>query len=268
MEPTIAPIQNTVALSSSSQSVPFREDLSGYVLILASVCLAQLGLFFQPQLGAYLTAGTLALLMLLAAKYDRVRNVVLVSAIIPLLGMINLTFIQQSAFEQTVVLYGAMLILSIAYRIILRKRTVGAKVHVAWSDYGKYLVGAVFLGTLLGILSYKFLATSYVFGGVSILEVAGLAIFGAVSEESFFRGLLQRQASIAMPKMIAVWYTCLLYITLSLSHFTPWAVAAGLVSTLTLSFFYRKLPSVWLTTALNCVSKLVYLGLMAKYIIG
>jgi membrane protease YdiL (CAAX protease family) len=268
MEPNTTILTNAATLGSARRVVPFREDLSGYALILASICLAQLGLFFQPQLGAYLTAGTLALLMLLAAKYDRVRNVVLASAIIPLLGMINLTFIQQSAFEQTAVLYGAMLVLSVVYRIILRQRTPAHRVPVIRPQYATFLFAAVIFGSLLGVLSYKLLSTSYVFGGVPVAKVLILAIFGAVSEESFFRGLIQRQASVAMPRTIAVWYTALLYITLSLSHFTPWSIAAGLISTITLSFFYRRFPNLWLTTILNCTSKLVYLALIAKYVIG
>lgn len=261
--------QNEISLVPARERAysKIREDMSGYAFVLAVTGLSQIGLFYKPQIGVFLTTAALGILMAVAAKYSRVRSVVLGIAIIPLLGMINLSFVQQSAFAQTLVLYSSMLILSAFYRILLPKRVAPMTQTNTHALSMKYLLGAGIAGTILGLLSYKLLVNNYVFGGTPISLVVGAAIVGALAEESLFRGLIQKQATYVMRPIHAVVLTGLVYLTLSFSHFSPWSLVVGIISSLVLSILYMKKSSLILTTALNITSKLVYIGMIAKYLI-
>jgi membrane protease YdiL (CAAX protease family) len=240
----------------------------GYGLIVGTVAAGQVSLFYQPKLGAYLTAAALALLMGIAALSSANRKLALSAALIPLLSMINLSIVQQSAFEQTAILYSSMLVLALAYRIILAPATTVVSSHLSLRGYLGSLPAVAIAGVLIGLLGYKLLISSYIFGGIRLWQVAVVAVIGACAEEALFRGLIQRQATQLMRPVYAATITSLLYLTLSFSHFTGWSLLVGALTTAILSATYVIKPNLVLTTTLNLASKLVYVGLVAKYLLG
>jgi membrane protease YdiL (CAAX protease family) len=265
------------ALLSASTISPTAEEgktglwhnsLLGYGLIVAAVAVGQVSLFYQPKLGAYLTAAALALLMGIAAQSSANRKLALTAALIPLLSMINLSIVQQSAFEQTAILYSSMLVLALAYRIIMAPATTPVPSHLSLRGYLGSLPLMAITGALLGLLGYKLLTSSYIFGGIRLWQVIAVAIIGACAEEALFRGLIQRQATQLMRPVYAATITSLLFLTLSFSHFTAWSLLVGALSTAILSTVYVIKPNLILTTTLNLASKLVYVGLVAKYLLG
>jgi membrane protease YdiL (CAAX protease family) len=244
-----------------------QNKLVGYGLIVGVVAAAPVSLFYNPQLGAYLTVAALALLMGMAALSDLKRKLALSAAIIPLLGMINLSIVQQSAFEQTAILYGSMLVLALIYRRVLAS-TKPESAHLSLRGYMGSLPVVAIIGALLGIIGYKLLINSYIFGGVRLWQVAMVAVIGACAEEALFRGLIQRQATQLMRPVYAAILASLLYLPLALSHFTGWSLLVGALTTAILSTIYVIKPNLILTTTLNLASKLVYVGLVAKYLLG
>ena len=97
--------------------------------------------------------------------------------------------------------------------------------------------------------------------------VVAVAAVGALAEEFLFRGLIQKQAMQVMRPLYAFLLTVLLFGTLSLSHFSGWALPLGLLTAAILSAIYAKTQSLLLTITLNLVSKMVYLALISKYLL-
>jgi membrane protease YdiL (CAAX protease family) len=264
------PTQTDIHLVPARERVytNIREDVSGYAFVLFIIIAGQLGIFVQPVLGTVLTIISLSILLGVAAKYRRVRKVVLTAAIIPLLTLVNLTFAQSSVFGQTVVLYAGMLLVSLAYRYAYRKKISDKSRVKLHNNFSGYLIYAVSLGSLLGAISFRLLANGYDLGATPALWIVPVAILGAVAEESLFRGLIQRQAISVMKPVHAVILTSLLYVALTMVHFSFWSVVVGLISTIMLSTMYMKKSSVLLTTTMNAVSKVTYVMLIAKFVIG
>jgi membrane protease YdiL (CAAX protease family) len=261
--PTIA----TVPTAEAGHTGLWHHSLVSYILIFGAVIAGQVSLFYKPNLGAYLTAAALALLMGIATLSDVNRKLALSAAIIPLLSMINLSIVQQSAFEQTAILYSSMLVLALAYRFILAPGTTPVNSHLSLRGYLGSLSLMAIVGALLGLLGYKLLINSYIFGGTRFWQVIIVAIVGACAEEALFRGLIQRQATQLMRPVYAAALTSLLYLTLSSSHFTGWSLLVGAVSSATLSTIYVIKPNLILTTTLNLASKLIYIGLVASFVL-
>jgi membrane protease YdiL (CAAX protease family) len=263
------PTQTDIHLVPARERVytNIREDVSGYAFVLSVIIAGQLGVFVQPVLGTVLSIVSLGILLGVAAKYRRVRKVILAAGSVPLLTLVNLTFAQATAFSQTIVLYSGMLLVSLMYRYTFRKKILEDTRSQLRKNFPSYLVYAISLGILLGAICFRLLASGYDFGATPVIWVLSIALLGALAEESFFRGLIQHQAMTVMKPVHAVILTSLLYVTLAMGHFTFWSLLVGLISTVILSFVYMKKSSVLLTTIMNIVSKIVYVALIAKFVI-
>lgn len=239
----------------------------GYGVMIIAVAAALVSLFYNSKVGVYVTVGALALLLAMAARDAIKRRLLLLAAIIPLLGMINLSFTCASALGQTTILYASMLVLALIYRRLWKTEIITPAGAVVGTRLRKATIPIAVVASLLtGLLAARLLSTGYVFGGTALWRVVVVAILGAAAEESLFRGLIQRQATQLMRPLYAVGLTCLLYLPLCFNHFSGWSLLIGALTSAILSATYAIKPNLLLTGTLNLTTKLVYLFVTAAVI--
>src|SRR5580700_9800341 len=97
---------------------PLYKNVWAMLAIAFVVLAAQLTLLWRPIVGVYVNAAALALLVGLALWKDKLQQLAISAAIIPLSTMISLSLPQTSMFARTVVFYDAILVLGLIYRFI------------------------------------------------------------------------------------------------------------------------------------------------------
>lgn len=245
-----------------------KQSLVLISLLAVAIAAGQVSLFYAPNAGVYITTLALALVMALSTRTQaQARAVITSTAVIPLLSLVNLSIVQQSAFSQTAILYIPMLILGLIYSYIFRQKTEKIQDNRHLRFYIVGIVGSLSVGAAIGALCYLLLKGAYVFEGINLQLVFAVAAVGALAEEFLFRGLILRHALEITRPIYAVLFTTLLYGTLSLSHFSNWSLPLGLLTAAVLSTLYAKTHNLVLTITLNMASKFVYLGLIAKYLL-
>lgn len=236
-----------------------------YIVIL--VVGSQLTLLWKPTVGVYINTLALALLIGLGLWYQKARSLAISASILPLANMISLSLPQTSAFAQAVVFYDAILILAMVYRFIYTIDQTQQSTRLSLKGYATSLPLMLVIGQLLGLISYGALRHFYPYVHTSLPLVAATAVVFAISEETYFRGLIQQRAGIIMHPLLAALLSVVLFTFASIGHVTILAPLVALLYGAVLCFTYYKKQNLILTTAINAMAKLAYIGLLATFTI-
>ncbi len=235
------------------------------VYIIITLVGAELSLWWRPIFGVYMTGLALALLLGLALWYEKARSLAISAAIIPLALMVSLSLPQSSAFAQTVVFYDSLLVLGLVYRYAFTMGQPLPASKLSLKSYTMALPLMLVIGQLLGLIGYGLLRHFYGFGHTSLPLVAVTSVVFAIAEEVYFRGLLQQRASQLMHPALASVLTVIIFTSASLGHATILVPVVALIEGTVLCFTYYKKQNLLLTTAINAMSKLAYVGLIATF---
>jgi membrane protease YdiL (CAAX protease family) len=235
-----------------------------YVAIL--LVAGQLALYWRPVVGVYVEAAALTALIGFGLLYDKGRPLLISAAILPVAMMVTLSLSHTSVLAQTTVFYNSLLLMGLIYRFIFTLDFPVVLSRLNLRGYAMVLGLMLVIGQLLGALGYVFLRHHYTFGSTPLPLIAVAAVIFAITEEVFFRGLIQQQASRIMHPLMAALLSVILYTFTSFGHITLLAPLYALILGSVLSFIYYRKPNVLLTITVNATAKLVYIGLMAAFI--
>ncbi len=234
--------------------------------IVAVIVAAQLMLLDRPIVGVYVNAAALALLVGLALWKEKVRQLAISVAIIPVSTMIVLSLPQTTTFAREVVFYDAILILGLIYRFMFTLDYPLGFTKLTMKGYAQSLALMAVLGEVLGLIGYGMLRHQYIFSKTSLPLVAATIVVFALAEETLFRGLIQQRAHQAMHPFLAAMLSTILFTFASINTTTYLAPLFSLILGATLAYTYAKKQNLVLTFTINAAAKLTYLGLMATFI--
>jgi membrane protease YdiL (CAAX protease family) len=180
--------------------------------------------------------------------------------------MVSLSLPQSSTFAQTMVFYGALLLIALVYRFVFTLDHPLTYTKVSVKGYATALPMMIVIGEVLGVIGYGLLRNHYIYGHVSLSLIAGCSVIFAFAEEAFFRGLIQQRASLIVNPVLAMLLSVVTYTAVSIDHTTILAPVFALISGIVLSFVYYKKQNILLTFVLNATMKLTYVGLLASFI--
>jgi membrane protease YdiL (CAAX protease family) len=235
-------------------------------LIILLVGAAQLTLLWRPVVGIYFNAAALAVLVGLALWSEKLRQLAISVAIIPVATMVILSLPQTSVFAETVVFYDALLILALIYRFMFTIEYPLAETRLGLKAYALAIPLMLVIGQALGVLGYFMLRTHYTFGNTSLPLVGATVVVFALAEETLFHGLIQQRASRVMHPILAAILSTFLFVLMSIDSTTIIAPLFALILGAVLSFTYYKKQNLVLTMAINAMCKLAYVGLLATFV--
>jgi membrane protease YdiL (CAAX protease family) len=236
------------------------------LLMVLIMAIAQLTLLWRPIVGIYFNAGALAILLGLAVGLERIRQLAISVAIIPVSTMVVLSIPQTTTFARMVVFYDAVLILGLVYRFMFTLEYPLQNTHLKLKEYAFSLSLMAVAGEILGVTSYLMLRHHYVFGTTPLPMVAASVAVFAFAEETLFRGLIQQRAMQVMPPLQAALLPTLLFTFTSISTVTLLAPAFSLLLGAALALAYYQKQNLVLTGTINALVKLTYVGLMASFV--
>lgn len=240
-----------------------------WTMTVISLSIAAPPLFYlwRPIVGVYADAAALAILLAAGIYAPHARKLTIAAAILPIAAITTVCLPHISVFVRITVYYATILMFSLLYRYLF---SLDSPDHLQ-SGLGKKYVfsipSMVVVGELLGGLGYILLRHQYAYKGVSLELVAPAVIIFAFSEEMLFQGLIQELASRIMnPKLAAILAViCYAFTTVSYTNNLP--MIFGLISGIVLAITYYLKKNLMLTTAVNALMKLTYIGLVATFIL-
>jgi membrane protease YdiL (CAAX protease family) len=253
--------------SSWNGIAPLRKNAGLFFGIAGAVALSQLALWWKPLAGVYANAGLFALLLGLALWKESFRKLAISVAILPIAIMIDLCLPQGNAFGQAAVFYDAILLLTLVYRFMFALDEPIKSTALKLRGYAFALPLMAVLGQLLGVLGYGMLRHQYAFKNISLPLVAVTACVFALTEEMFFRGLIQQRAAKVMHPAIAAALSTILFALANIGYGTILAPLYALIAGAVLSVTYYKKQNLLLTFTINAMSKLAYVGLLATFVL-
>jgi len=241
---------------------------NGWIMlgIVAIIVIAQLALLDRPIVGVYVNAAALALLVGLGLWRDKIRQLAISVAIIPISTMILLSLPQTTTFAREVVFYDAILILGLIYRFMFTLDYPLGFTKLTMKGYAFTLGLTTLAGEVLGLIGYGMLRHHYIFDKTSLPLLAATVVVFALAEETLFRGLIQQRAAQVMHSMTAAILSTMLFTFTSINTTTYLAPLFSLILGATLAYTYAKKQNLVLTFTINAAAKLTYLGLMATFI--
>jgi membrane protease YdiL (CAAX protease family) len=237
-----------------------------FILIVLAVLAGQLGLLWRPDVGVYIEVFTAAALMGIAVWKPRVRTIALSSAIIPIAMMITLSLPNTSNLIQSMIFYDALLVLGLVYRFMFTLDMPTVYTRLTLRGYAAGIGLMLVIGEVLGLIGYALLRHHYTFSSAPLATVAVSSAVFAITEEIFFRGLIQQRAAQIMNPLSAALLTTVLYTVVSIGHITVIATLFSLLLGATLSAIYYKKQNLILTITVNLMTKLTYIGLLATFV--
>lgn len=250
----------------SERLQPYRKNLWVAPAILLAVAVPQVSLLWQPMLGAYATSTALILLLALALRLQKVRQLALSAAIIPTAMLISLGVQQQDAFARSAEFYDVILFLALIYGDMFSI----TKARGVLSLKKKYLVLLplmVMVGQVLGAVGFGMVHGQYPYTEAPLALVAGSAVIFGIAEELLFRGLIQHQALKVVHPVVAAVIASLAYAVVFAVHGSIMPFAFSVIAGGVLSGIYCFKQNLLLTTVANVAMKLVFVGLMATFIL-
>jgi membrane protease YdiL (CAAX protease family) len=228
----------------------------------------QLSLLVKSDLGVYVNALSLASLVALALKQAKYRQLALAAAVLPAATMVTLSLPQSSHFGQAVIFNDALFILAIIYRFGFDYRLPIAVTRLKAINYAIFLPVMLVIGEALGLIGFGLLRHHTGFGSLSLPGAAIALTLFALAEETYFRGLIQQRASLVFNPKLAAALTAILYAVFSASQGGGYlSLLYGLLAGVVLSTTYSKKPNLVLTFTINAASKLLFVGLLASFVI-
>jgi membrane protease YdiL (CAAX protease family) len=226
----------------------------------------QILLAHQTILGTYATTAAFVALVALSVVKKKWRTIAISTAILPLSLIIGLSLPRLSNFDRTLVFYSAILLLSLVYRYLFSLEESLKKTALTLKGYIKLLPYMFFAGQILGVIGYGLLQRNYSFAHESLPLVAGCAVLFAITEEMFFRGLIQQQAAKVFHPSIAVVLSALFSGLIVYGQTTLWASVFGLLLGVVLAITYYKKQNLILTITINASTKLAYIAVLATFV--
>ena len=248
-------------------TAPLRENIGMFLTISAATVASQLALWWRPTVGVYANAALFALLLALALWKETIRKVAISVAILPIAVMIDLCLPQGNAFGQAVVFYDAILLLTLVYRFMFTLDEPLKNSMLKLRGYAFALPMMAVIGQLLGLLGYGLLRNHYAFKNISLPLVAASACVFALTEEMFFRGLVQQRAAKVMHPGMAAALSAILFTVMNIGYGTIYAPLYALAAGVVLSVTYYLRQNLILTFTINAMSKLAYVGLLATFVL-
>jgi membrane protease YdiL (CAAX protease family) len=240
-----------------------------WVITVISLSIATPPLFYlwRPIVGVYADAAALALLLTAGIYAPYARKLTIAAAILPISAITTVCLPHVSVFVRITVYYATVLLFSLLYRYLF---SLDAPDQVQTSLGKKYVFSIpsmVVVGELLGGLGYIILRHQYAYKGVSLELIAPAAIVFAFAEEMLFQGLIQELASRIMNPKLAVVLVVICYSFTTVSYTNNLPLIFGLISGIVLAITYYLKKNLLLTTAVNALMKLTYIGLVATFIL-
>lgn len=238
------------------------------IVVAATAVLPQLAMLWRPTLGAYAVSIALFTLLLLALTDSRARKLAISAAILPLAGMVGVIMpVTQDVLLRVGIQYGVILALSLVYRYMFKLHKPLKRQRVGLKSYPYVLPIMIIIGELLGVAGYGMLRHQYAFKGMSQPLVAVVAVMFAVTEELFFRGLIQHHAAKLMHPAYASVLGAIVYAGAAIGMGSMLPVGFALLAATVMSVIYIYKQNLILTTTANVAMKLTYIGLIATFIL-
>lgn len=266
MPKTTARKARVAAKRQSKKAKPLRKNVWVALYVLAALAASQSVLLMKPLLGVYVTAVVLVALLALSLKSEPARKLAIASAVLPTTMLVAISLPQTDAFARSAVFYDSLLLFALLYGYTF---TI-SEPRSALSLGKKYIVFVPLMivsGQALGALGFGMLRHTYPYHGISLYLVASTAVVFAIAEELLFRGLIQQQAAKVMHPVVAAIVATLAYAIVFISHGSFLPALFALVSGAVLSGVYYFKPNLILTTTLNAVMKVTYIGLLATFVL-
>lgn len=245
----------------------YRKNGWMFLLMIAALVAAQATLIWAPRVGIYINTGALVIVTAVAIARKDLRKEAISMGILPVANMVVLSIMPTTQFGNTVVFYGTVLVLALIYSFLFILDEPLERTSLGTRGYATYIPIMIFVGQLLGLFGYLFLRHHYPYISVSLPLLALVAVVLGFSEELLLRGLIQQRGENVFHPVIAAVGTTILYTVLGLYHQTMLAIPVSLLTGAVLAFVYYKKQNLLLTTTINVASKLVYVGLVAAFIL-
>ena len=249
------------------RTAPYRVNSWLFAYVLVAIGAPQITLLWRPMVGTYVTVASLAALIILAAKSPKARTVAISAAILPLVTMVNLCLPQTGTFAQMVVFYDSLLLLALVYRFMFTLDEPVENTQLTARGYAFALPLMIVIGQVLGVIGYFMLRNHYDYKAISLPLVAAASVVFAFAEETFFRGLLQQRAARVLHPAVATLLSIVAYSLTSVGTSTILPAVMALLSGSVLSLTYYKKQNLILTTTINATTKLVFIGLLATFVL-
>ena len=245
----------------------YRKSGWMFLLMIAALVAAQVTLIWASRVGIYINALALVIVSSVAIARKDLRKVAISMGVLPVANMVVLSIMPATQFGNTVVFYGTVLALALVYSFMFILDESKERTSLGTRGYATFVPIMVFVGQLLGLVGYLFLRHHYPYVGVSLPLLALVAIVLGFAEEMLLRGLIQQRGENVFHPVIAAVGTTILYTILGLYHQTMLTIPVSLLTGAVLAYVYYKKQNLLLTTTINVASKLVYVGLVAAFIL-
>ncbi|MDB5184228.1 MAG: hypothetical protein JWN38_36 [Candidatus Saccharibacteria bacterium] len=265
-EPTEPVVQRRGSLIMRAIRKPNRNT---WHVVLAAVLIVatQLTLIWANTVGLYLNILTLIILSAAALWKDHYRKLGISLAVLPVAQMVSSTIVASDAFRAAAVFYGAILILTLAYRYLFTLDEPVEFSRLNLKGYAIWLPMAVVLGEVGGLVGFSFLRHQFPFRDISLPLVAAAAVVFAITEEMFMRGLIQPHAAKVVHPYLAAALTAVLYAVLSISHASLLTIGPAIIMGIVLAVVYTLKRNIVLTITINALTKLTYIGLLSAFVL-
>lgn len=231
-------------------------------IIFGTLIISQILLFTSPRIGVYATQVAVAGLLLIALLHDPMRKLALSAAILPVVNGCVILFNQQEAIAQTIILYEALFMTSLIYVYILADTEAQIKNELTAKNFVQLLPVVFTAGIVLGTIGAAMPGASDNIDSAVLLPLVGLAMFQAVTEELYFRGLFQKYAQRVVHPLTAVVLTAVVFMLFS-AHVFTWQIAIfAFISSCIFSLLYYYKRSLLLTMAMNIATKVAILSIV------
>ena len=251
----------------AQRSHGLRRRLLACSCMFGAVIAAHGALIWEPRVGVYMLALTIALLMGVAVRSDALRKIAVSLSLIPVADLALAGFQPHTPSGILLAFDSLLLVLALIYRSLFTHTHTEQTNSLLVRQYLLYVPAVLISGLALGCIGYLLLGHHYPFGGLSIAWVMLGAAVAAAAEEMLLRGLIQQQAARVFHPLVAALSSAALYTILTLGQNSvltlPIAALTGLALALT---FYAK-RNVLLTLIMNTTAKLVYVGLVAYLVV-
>ncbi|HVV26274.1 MAG TPA: CPBP family intramembrane glutamic endopeptidase [Candidatus Saccharimonadales bacterium] len=246
---------------------PLRKRLLLWATCLALLIGAQATLIWAPRVGVYINAAALVGLSAIAIRRSYARQLAISLAIIPTANLVTASFALHTNFGRTIVLYAALLLMTLVYRFMFTLDFSEFNTRLLKHGYAFGLPLMLVAGQALGALGYLFLRHHYPYTGYSLPLLALMAVVFAFTEEALLRGLIQQRAEQVFHPVPAALMSALLYVFLAFDKNVMLTLPVAVLMGGSLAFVYYKKKNLLLTMTLNAAAKLVYIGLVASFIL-
>lgn len=223
------------------------------------------GLFFvKPSLGVYASVGTFMVIVAIALMRESFRHIGIGLAIVPFLTILIGVLPISDQTARLGIYYGVILVLSLMYRFFLFHDPPFVRIKLRHNFLA--FIGLVLVGVACGV-GYFFLPEhSYPFQALPLYSMIAGCFVIALTEELFFRGLIQQKALRVVSPNRAIIATAVLYAVMSVGSTISYPVVAAAVFSGLLSLIYRYVPNPLLTFTVNVSAKLTFIILVSMYV--